>query len=76
MKGKKGKEIRNVHTGNVFAKKTKRCGKERREILGGAKTGNGADCVAYYRQFTRRAAYIFRESPAMRRVITKGLNKI
>lgn len=31
MKGKKGKEIRNGHTGNVFAKKTKRCGKERRE---------------------------------------------
>lgn len=77
MMGWKDKEIRNVHMDNVFAKKTKRCGKERREILGGAKTGNGADCVAYYRQFTHRAAYISgRESPAMRRVITKSLNKI
>lgn len=77
MKSWKDKDIRNVHTGNVFAKKTKRRGKERREILGGAKTRDGADCVAYYGQFTQRAAYIFgRESPAMRRVITKSLNTI
>lgn len=77
MKGWKDKEIWNVHTGDVFAKKTKRCWKEKREILGGAKTRNGADGVAYYRQFTHRGAFIFgKESPAMHQVIKKSLNKI
>lgn len=77
MKGWKDKEIWNVHTGDVFAKKTKRRRKEKREILGGAKTRSGADGVAYYHRFTHRAAYIFgRESPAMHQVIKKSLNKI